>query len=309
MAISITSRNHITVCICTYHRNQLLENLIRKLSQQKTDNLFNFSIVIVDNDITGPAKTTVMKLKEELNLEIEYDIEPLNIIPIARNRAIRLSKGNYIAIIDDDEFPPHQWLLNLYYAIQTFDVDGALGPVHPFFYGKPPNWLLKGNFCERPTQRTGTILNWNETRTGNLLLKREVFDKHNINFNEKFKTGGSDQEFFRQAIQAGCRFVAVKEAPVYEVVPPERWKKAYYIRRALVNGFNSHKYSLNQSLVTSHLAAPIKSSIAFLIYLLALPVCSIIGIHRLMQCMEKGCHHLSRLLALFGIELIKKRTF
>jgi len=33
------------------------------------------------------------------------------------------------------------------------------------------------------------------------------------------------------------------------------------------------------------------------------------GSHIVMNCLEKGCHHLSRLLAMVGIELVKKRNF
>lgn len=299
----------ITTCIATYRRNQMLQRLLRKLADQETCDIFHHSIIIVDNDASGSAQSMVAGINKELGLEITYCIEPVRSIAAVRNHALRLAKGNYIAIIDDDELPPKNWLITLYNAIQTFDVDGALGPVHPFFDAQPPDWLIKGKFCERPTHRTGTILRWDQTRTGNVLLKKDVFDKHNLFFDEKFRTGGSDQALFKQAMEAGCRFVATEEAPVYEIVPPERWTKSYYINRALVNGFNAHKYSLQQPFGFSSIAAPIKSLVALSAYALALPFCSIIGTHRLMRCLESGCYHLSRLLAVFGIELLKKRNF
>ena len=67
-----------------------------------------------------------------------YGIEPEQTIPAARNHALRLARGNYIGIIDDDEFPPPHWLITMYRAIHAFDVDGALGPVHPFFEETAP---------------------------------------------------------------------------------------------------------------------------------------------------------------------------
>ena len=210
-----TLKDHISVCVPTYRRNQTLERLLRKLAVQDISELFDFSAVVVDNDAAGPARETVMRLRDELVLDISYGIEPEQTIPAARNHALRLARGNYIGIIDDDEFPPQQWLVTMYRAIRAFDVDGALGPVHPFFEQQPPDWLLKGRFCERPVHRTGTLLRWDQTRTGNVLLKKEVFDKHHLCFDMTFKTGGSDREFFKQAMHAGCRFVAVEEAPVY----------------------------------------------------------------------------------------------
>jgi len=287
----------------------MLERLLLNLALQETGGLFDFSVVVVDNDVAGPAKETVMRLKAELCLDISYDVEPEQTIPAARNHALRLARGNYIGIIDDDEFPPNHWLITLYRAIHTFDVDGALGPVHPFFEQQPPAWLLKGRFCERPVLRTGTLLHWSQTRTGNVLLKKAVFDKNNLCFDLKFKTGGSDQAFFRQAMQAGCRFIAVEEAPVYEIVPPERWTKSYYLKRALVNGFNAHRYSQNQTSRLTRTLTPIKSVGALMAYTLAMPFLALIGPHMVLKYAEKGAHHLSRLAAMLGIEIVKKRDF
>jgi len=302
-------KDHISVCIPTFRRNQMLANLLSKLAIQETGELFDFSVVVVDNDAAGPAKEIVMRLKAELELDISYGIEPERTIPAARNHALRLAKGNYIGIIDDDEFPPQHWLITLYRAIHTFDVDGALGPVHPFFDKQPPKWLVKSGFCERPVHRTGTMLHWSQTRTGNVLLKKEVFDKHHLCFDLKFKTGGSDQEFFKQAMGAGCRFIAVEEAPVYEIVSPERWKKSYYLKRALVNGFNTHRYRVGQKNRLSKVTVPFKSIFALLVYAIALPFCVFLGSHTLMKFLEKGFHHLSHLLAMLGIELVKTRSF
>lgn len=300
---------HISVCIATLHRNLSLERLLRKMANQETHGLFDFSLIVVDNDAAGPARETVIRLKEELGLNIIYDLEPIQTIPAARNHALRLATGNYIGIIDDDEFPPHHWLCTLYRAIQTFDVDGALGPVHPFFETHPPAWLLKGRFCERPVYRTGTLLHWNQTRTGNVLLKKDVFDKNNLCFDMKFKTGGSDQEFFKQAMKVGCKFVSVEEAPVYEVVPQGRWMKSYYLRRALVNGFNAHRYSMNEPNKFSWILTNLKSAGALLVYAMAAPFAAIVGSHVLLGCLERGLHHLSRICAMMGIELVKKRNF
>lgn len=302
-------KDHISICICTFHRNKTLERLIRNLKLQETGGLFDFSIIVVDNNAAGSARETVMRLKAELGLEIEYDIESEQTIPAARNHALRLSRGNYIGIIDDDEFPPQHWLITLYKAIQAFDVDGALGPVHPYFDQRPPAWLLKGRFCERQFCRTGTLLDWSQTRTGNVLLKKDVFDRHQLLFDLKWRTSGSDRAFFKQAMQLGYRFVAVEEASVYETVPPERWKRSYYAKRALVNGFNSHKISKGDLRGFSRLVVPLKSIAAVLAYTVALPFSVFLGSHMLVKCLEGGGHHLSRLLAMLGIELIKKRDF
>ena len=302
-------KDHIVICIITYRRTRMLQNLLKKIALQKTDGLFDFSLVVVDNEMTGTAEETVKEAASTLGLEITYQIGREQTIPAARNRALELARGNYIAIIDDDEFPPQDWLITMYRALQAFRVDGVLGPVLPFFERKPPAWLIKSGFCDRPIHRTGTMLYWHQTRSGNVLVGKEVFDKHDLKFDASFRTGGSDQEFFKQAMHKGCKFVAVEEAPVYEIVPPERWARSYYVKRAIVNGANAHKNISTEvgGLAWAVIAA--RSFAAVLVYTVTTPFSLLLGSHVLMNCLEKGLHHLSRLCAMAGIELIRSRNF
>jgi succinoglycan biosynthesis protein ExoM len=302
-------RDHISICVCTFKRNQMLGHLLRTLEYQETGGYFDYSAVVVDNDKNGTAKATVDRLTSELSLRIDYDIEPEQTIPAARNRALRLARGNYIAIIDDDEFAPRNWLLTLYKAISEFSVDGGLGPVFPFFQSRPPGWLIRGRFCERPVIRTGTILSWTQTRTGNVLLKRDVFDKHHLQFDLKWKTSGSDRALFKEAIEKGFHFISVKEAPVYETVPSARWKRSYYLKRALVQGYNTYRYQDSPCSGLSHIGKSLQLAAASGVYILALPFAAFLGSHMMVKCLERGGHHFSRLLAMIGIEIIKKRDF
>ena len=95
-------KDHISICVATFHRNQMLGNLLRKLAVQATEGRFDFSVVIIDNDSKGSAKKTVFEAERELGLDLCYEVEPYQIIPAARNRALRHAKGNFVAIIDDD---------------------------------------------------------------------------------------------------------------------------------------------------------------------------------------------------------------
>lgn len=287
----------------------MLLRLLKNVSLQKTRGHFTFSVVVVDNDIAGSSHEDVMRSRSELGIEILYGIEPEKTIPAARNHALKLAKGNYIAIIDDDEFPPDYWLLTLYEAIQTYQVDGALGPVYPFFEQSPPRWLIRSGMLDLPHLRTGTLLEWRQTRTGNVLLKKEVFDRYGIAFDETFTTGGSDQAFFRQAMKLGFRFISVDEAPAYEIVPPERWRRTYFLRRALINGFNAHKYVAREGSIKGQIGAFLKSSVALVVYTVGFPVFACFGNHVMINCLQNGLYHLSRLAATFGIEILKKRNF
>jgi len=298
---------HISVCICTLHRNAMLDRLIRKLALQETGGLFDLSVVVVDNHVAGPAKETVMRLKEELGLDLTYGIEAVRMISAARNHALSLAKGDFIGIIDDDEFPGPSWLLTMYGAILTYKADGALGPVLPYFEDEPPSWLVKSRLCERPIIPTGKLLSWDETRTGNVLLKRAVFDEHGLRFDLKYKTSGSDKEFFREAMEMGYRFVAVEEAPVFEVVPPDRQTKRYYLRRAVLQASNERKYRAPLLRGSALVLAPMKALVALATYVVLLPVGALGGEYLLMRYAEKCSYHGSWLLTMLGFDLAKKR--
>lgn len=300
-------KDRISVCICTYRRNAMLRRLLRDLASQQTGKLFEISAVVVDNDSAKSARDTILELQKELPLPITYGMEEERTIPAARNHALRLADGNYIAIIDDDEFPSSDWLLMLYQGIQRFGADGALGPVHPSFEEQPPAWLIRSGFCARPLPPTGTTLRWDQTRTGNVLLKRGVFDR--LLFDETLRTGGSDREFFKNAMQAGFRFVSVIEAPVYETLPPERWTRRYYLRRALVNGSNAYRNQKGEVRGLGYLLVPLKSAMAAFVYAIAAPFSLLVGNHAFMNCVVRGGHHFSRLCAMAGLDLVKRRDF
>jgi succinoglycan biosynthesis protein ExoM len=303
------AKDNITVCICTYHRDAMLEHLLRTLASQDTGGLFTVSIVVVDNDSAAPSKALVMRLGEELGIRVVYEVEPIRTIPAARNHALRLAEGNFIAMIDDDEFAPATWLLTMYRALHTFNVHGVLGPVFPFFQQPPPAWLLRGQFSGAPAIATGTLMRWQQTYAGNSLLKTEVCSKLGVRFDESYTIGGEDRAFFQKAMDAGCRFVAVEEGAVYETVPPERWTKKYYFRRAIANGLNAHRADVANGWSVSKVVTYLKSAVAVCVYALLLPFTVLFGDHLLVSVLERGGHHLSRLCATVHVPLLKDRGF
>jgi len=99
------NQDHISVCICTFKRPLLLERLLKKLEEQTTEDLFNYSIVVVDNDSYQSGESVVTFFKKNTKVNIDYYHEPERSISLARNKSVKKAKGNLIAFIDDDEFP------------------------------------------------------------------------------------------------------------------------------------------------------------------------------------------------------------
>jgi succinoglycan biosynthesis protein ExoM len=292
-------KTHISVCVCTYKRPQFLRRLLSELVDQRTDGLFTYSIVVADNDHLQSAKPTISEFARTSSVSIHYCVEPQQNIPLARNRAIENAQGNYIAFIDDDEFPIKNWLLTLLKARQDYDVDGVLGPVKRHFDEAPPDWVSKGNFYERRTFSTGTVLDWKDGRTGNVLLKRDIFSSEVLPFRPEFRAS-EDQDFFRRMIEKGHRFIWCDEAVAYEIVPPTRWKRTIMLRRALLRG------AMARLQPTFGVFDGTKSVIAVMVYAVALPFVALMGQHRLMDLLIRLCDHLGKLLAFVGIHPVKE---
>jgi succinoglycan biosynthesis protein ExoM len=293
-----TISHHITVCICTFKRPQLLRRLLGELGSQDTNGLFTYSIVLVDNDQLQSARVIVSDFAAASPIPIQYFLEPRQSIALARNLAVGNASGDFVAFIDDDEFPSKSWLLALFKACNAYDVDGVLGPVRRHFDERPPEWIVRGSFYERPVHPTGMPLNPADGRTGNALVKSQVFTAGELPFRTQFRCG-SDQDFFRRMIEKEHVFIWSADAVVYEVVPPIRWKRTFMLKRAFFRGAH------NLLDPTRGVGSISKSVIAVPAYLVALPVALLLGQHRFMDVLVRLSHHLGKLSSLVGINPIK----
>jgi succinoglycan biosynthesis protein ExoM len=279
----------------------LLKLLLTELLQQETEGLFSYSIVVADNDCEQSAKQVVADFTSRFSNLMTYCVESQKNIALARNKALGNARGDFIAVIDDDEYPAPNWLCSLFNTCNSSGADGVLGPVIPYFEQEPPKWALKGGFFEkRPNYKTGYRLSYSETRTSNVLFRRKILDGQDMLFRAEFGTGGEDVDFFRRHICKGRVFIWCNEAVVYEAVPPTRCTRRYLLRRALHRGNIAFKFRRGAVL------GMLKSFIAIPVYAFALPFLFIAGQHHFMKYMIKICDHTGKVLALFGIKPFKE---
>ena len=294
-------RVHVTVCVCTFQRPVLLARLLARLQRLSTRDAFTYGIVVADNDPAGSAREVCERAAASAQVPIVYTSEPVPNIARARNAALRAATGDYAAFIDDDEFPDPSWLEQLLATCRRFNAAGVLGPVRPHFDDPPPRWLVDGRFCERPEHVTGHLLVWNECRTGNVLFRRDILTDGEPPFDETFGQGGEDSDFFKRMIHRGHTFRWCNEAVVYETVPPERWRRSYMFKRALLRG------SLTMDLPGSHLRYLFRALVAIPAYLLAIPVATAVAPSASMKYCIRLCDHAGLLLAACGIRPVRER--
>ena len=295
---------HISVCICTYKRSRLLRVLLQELVRQTTNGQFTYSLVVTDNDATGSAGEVVEEFREKHATPINFLVEPDRNIAKARNKCVANASGEYVAFIDDDEVPRQDWLLRLYQACETYRASGVLGPVKPYFAVKPPDWAVKAEFFDRPNSRdyaSGTLVQPNQTGTGNTLIRRQVFDEFEVAFKPELGSGGEDIDFFRRAMDRGHRFVWSTEAVAFELIPQERARISFQLRRALLRGQGSLVSPSGRPL------GVLKSIMACGWYALSLPVQLLRGRHVFLKYLVRFCDHFGKVTAFCGLKLVQEK--
>ncbi len=283
----------------------MLDRLLRAVQLLRTNSLFSYSVVVVDNDDRQSAREIVKRASATSPIPILYDVEPERSISLARNRSVKNADGDFIAFIDDDEFPEDTWLVNHFETLCSCNADGVLGPVTPHFDAPAPLWLIKSGLCERSRFKTGTVIRESRyTRTGNVLIRGSLFTGLDGIFDPKYgKSGGGDAAFFRRMIQKGKVFIWCDEACVFETVPPERQTRAYYLKRALTRGMGEAWETRLLSVGT------FRSILAILLYTTALPFLLLLGQHLFMKYAVKNCDHLGKILGYMGITVVRERPY
>ena len=113
--------------------------------------------------------------------------------------------------------------------------------------------------------------------------------------------GGEDVEFFSRAIGRGRVFVWCQEAPVFEMIRPERYDRRFMLKRALLRG------RMAVLLPTVGTRDTLKSVVAVLVYAVALPLLLFAGHHVFMTYLIKLCDHLGKLLTLCRLNVVEEK--
>jgi GT2 family glycosyltransferase len=225
----------ICVCVITYKRRDLLRQLLTGLSTltfQKFS-MPEIAFVVVDNDTSRSAEDICREVP--LPWPVKYVVETRRGIAQARNRAIREARdADFVVFIDDDELPTPAWLDELLWTQARFAADVVCGPVLPSFAADVPDWVKIGGFFDRSARDSSSRPD--ECRSGNVLIRSNVFASVTA-FDERFGlTGGEDTEFFLRVRRAGYKIVSSGEACVYETVPISRANLKAVLRRAYQSG-------------------------------------------------------------------------
>ncbi len=229
--------NICSVCIATFKRPALLNELIQSLFEQKNIEDIILEIIVVDNDAEKSAKEIVERFSDISSVKISYYTQPIQNISLTRNMALDKSTGKYIAILDDDETADPYWIRNLIETLEKFNADAVFGYVVPIFDPEIAQWKRHRELYFLPVGKTGDRPLFHYTT--NCLIKADKVKKFNLRFDPKFGlTGGEDSVFFDSLSQYEATYVVCREAISYEVVPRYRTDLKFLCKRYFQKGNN-----------------------------------------------------------------------
>ena len=234
---------HIVVAALTFRRPEGIAKLLDVLQTQVHDAArpFRLTVLVVDNDATGSAKSTVEAFRGNGAYEFIYVVEAQQGIPLARNRAIDAAPADtdLFCFVDDDEWPVDGWLDAMLAVRERTGADCIYGPVEPVYPSEPPAFFVRSRVVERKRNRDGSQIGY--AASNNVMMDYKYLTDHSLRFDERMRfTGGTDYLFFNQAVRGGMRIFWADAALVYDVVPANRmtWKWLLQRQYRLGNTFS-----------------------------------------------------------------------
>jgi succinoglycan biosynthesis protein ExoM len=229
----------VALCIPTFRRPQGLRKLLTHVGQLTYGG--RLSVIVVDNDAGEEAGAHIVEqMSRDYPVPLAVVVEPRRGQTYAYNHAFRVAcrttpSPDYVAVLDDDEYPDPAWLMEMVAAALALQADIVGGPVLPVF-DDPHHWLARSGLYEPPRHRSGPIEMIHGA--GSMLIRRSVLEEYlDEPFSHAFAfTGGSDLEFFTRCRRDGRSFGWADRAFVYETTPSSRTSVGWLIRRNFRKG-------------------------------------------------------------------------
>ena len=231
----------LSLIIATYNRSASLIRALESVVEQNAP-AHEWECIVVNNNSSDDTQESFEKFAAahtECNLRMVS--EARQGLSFARNRGIRESQGEYIAIIDDDERISPDFI-SAYISLfdSTPDAVAAGGPIVAEYPSGRPRWM--SHFTERPV--ANTMYFGDKVRLfpggripggGNMAIRREsvrrygVFDT-SLGYVGESLVGGEESDLFERLRIADAKYYYVPKAVMYHIIPSEKLTKEYLSR-------------------------------------------------------------------------------
>ena len=235
----------LSIVIATYNRSAMLMQTLQSVIEQTLPRE-EWECVVVNNNSTDSTAADFEAFAARYpDYNLRMVLETNQGLSYARNRGIRESEGEYIAIVDDDERIAPEFVAS-YVALfdEVPDAVAAGGPIVAEYPTGRPRWMSA--FTERPI--ANTMYFGEEVREfprgrvpggGNMALRRSavrrygVFDT-SLGYVGESLVGGEESDLFERLQIAEAKYYYVPKAVMYHIIPKEKLT-VEYLRRLSYN--------------------------------------------------------------------------
>ena len=231
----------LSLIVATYNRSASLIRALESVAQQNAP-ASEWECVVINNNSTDDTQERFAEFAAahpDLNMRMVTELRQG--LSFARNRGIRESEAEYIAIIDDDERISPDFITS-YISLfdSTPDAVAAGGPIVAEYPSGRPRWM--SHFTERPVANTmyfgDKVREFPEGRIpggGNMAIRRSavrrygVFDT-SLGYVGESLVGGEESDLFERLRIAEAKYYYVPTAVMYHIIPPEKLTANYLSR-------------------------------------------------------------------------------
>lgn len=302
----MTERTAASVCLCvpTFRRPAGLRRLLSHVEQLNYPG--PVSVIVVDNDAEDRGGAAIVQqAAHEFRFPLSCYVEPQRGHTYAYNHAFaaacRMTPApDYIAVLDDDEYPAQNWLAEMIKVALDYDADIVGGPVFPVFE-QPDHWLARSSFYGPARFETGRVSMIDGA--GNMLIRRTVLEQYlDEPFSHAFAfTGGSDSQFFRRCQRDGRSFAWAAAAQVFEATPQSRTTVGYVLRRKFRTGTEAIRIERELRGVGAAALHLCKGLCLLGFGMLSLPIAAFAGRRGVMTSLMQAARGAGHIAAEFGV--------
>jgi hypothetical protein len=229
----------ICICICLSEKNKHFSiKSIKSLNKIIIPSNYEveFAFVIQKNFYYFKKKISKLVLLNKKNFFLTTS---KNGIPYARNtflKFIKKKKYIYLGFLDDDCIIDKFWLVNMIKVMDSNNPDIITGPQLHNVRNNKINEYFK---IIEPKYDDNQKIKW--AATNNVFFKKKILDNNKVKFDIRLNNiGGSDQLFFSNLWQKGCKIIWNKKSKVIEGSHLERNNLYWFLIRNFRYGFSGY---------------------------------------------------------------------
>ncbi len=210
----------ISILVVNYNGERTIQQCIESLKNQNFPK-DQYEIIVIDNNSTDKSYNLVPRdiklIKSNTNLGFAK----------ANNLVLKVAKGEYIALLNNDAIADKNWLKELHKEIQKENIGAVCNRVNygntnlPWFSGAKiyPINLVKHNYLKNKR-------GYSDYPCGcSMLIKREVIEKLGYLFDEKFFMYGEDNDLGLRLKKAGYKTLYIPTPITEHLIPVDRLSK------------------------------------------------------------------------------------